>query len=599
MMSKIPHELRLTRQWVNWKEIHRDGRPTKIPVQPSGIPASSTDTKTWSNFDAVASAASKFSGCGFVFTDSDCYVGVDLDGCRDVKTGKLEDWAKEVVDMLGTYTEVSPSGTGVKCFGSAGERWPHKNKIELPFAPICKKNPGIEIYDSGRYFAVTGQRLKGCEDVMPIDECFEWLADKFNMRQEIVVVDGTGVSHESPVIERASKYLAKMEGSVSGQGGHSKCFAAACVLVMGFGLDESEALHLLLHEFNAKCDPPWTEKELSHKVRSAAKQPGARNYLRDVEPASWSKVRMPPNYREHSVDKPDESSEPEKPGIRKTTLRRAAGKYLSELGTGQQQLIQTGIPNLDWALGGGVAEGEMMIIAARPSHGKSAVALQMAHSMSQNGLPVALVSEEMSAMALGKRAIQFASETPEQRWADEIDTVAGQVDLHFASRADIHILESCGSVDRAIEEVEKCVNEDGVKVAMIDYAQLLSAKGKDRYERITNVSQQLRMLASRMQILVVVLAQLNRSIENRAKFTPMMSDIKETGQLEQDADVILFGVWPHRINSEAPKSEYQFFVCKNRNRAIIEPAFECEFNPARQMLIKQKPANYVEAFDAF
>ena len=115
---------------------------------------------------------------------------------------------------------------------------------------------------------------------------------------------------------------------------------------------------------------------------------------------------------------------------------------------------------------------------------------------------------------------------------------------------------------------------------------MLDAKGKDRYERISRVSQTLRMLASRLQIIVLVLAQLNREIESRKTFTPMMSDIKETGQLEQDADVIIFGVWPHRIDSSKDQKDYQFFVCKNRNREIRKGAFQCDFNPARQMLLE-------------
>jgi replicative DNA helicase len=273
--------------------------------------------------------------------------------------------------------------------------------------------------------------------------------------------------------------------------------------------------------------------------------------------------------------------------------------YLAELASGRETLIETGIPDLDYSLGGGVALGEMVIIAARPSHGKSAVALQMAHHMSSNGLPVVMVSEEMSALALGKRALQYLTDTPEEHWKVRLEDVASDIESHFKKREDIQIVEACGPVDRACEEIEKSVLESKTKVAVVDYAQLLTAKGKGRYEQITAVSQQLRMLASRLQIVVIVLAQLNREIENRKKFVPMMSDIKETGQLEQDADVIVFGVWPHRIDATNDPKKYLFFVCKNRNRGILSGAFECQFNPSRQKLTAtQIPVESLPSYEA-
>ena len=595
----VPLELKQRRQWVNWRYVVRDGKKTKVPFQPDGKTASSTDRTQWSDFKAVVDAESKFDGIGYVFDAEDCYVGIDLDGCRNPETGELDLWAKNVIVQLGSYAEVSPSLTGVKIFASSSVRWSHKKKVELGLPSFVDKTPAIEVYDGGRYFCVTGKRLAGMVDLLPVDKHFDWLADRFKMREAVAVVSGEGIKHETPVIERASAYLSKMEPSVAGQSGHAKCFHAACVLVMGFGLSEDEALNLLSREFNPRCQPAWSEKELRHKVKSANQQPGARCYLRDAEPESWSKVRLPSNYKEHvTIAEPELNIDT----TRKTTLHKAAKLYLSELASGRDTLIDTGIPELDYAIGGGVSLGEMVIVAGRPSHGKSAVALQMAHTMSQNGLPAVIISEEMSALALGKRAIQYASGTPEEHWRTSIDDVAKEIDSHFDSRKDILVIEGCGSVDKACQEIEKAVNESGVKVAMVDYAQILTSKGKDTYERTSRVSSQLRMLASRLQIVIIVLAQLNREIEKRKSFIPVMSDIKETGQLEQDADVIIFGVWPHRIDARNEANKYLFFVCKNRNRAINKSAIECVFNPARQKLLEATPvysSNYDSSFDNF
>jgi len=76
------------------------------------------------------------------------------------------------------------------------------------------------------------------------------------------------------VIDRARKYMDRLPVAVSGQGGHNATFRAACVLLIGFALNKSEAL-CLMSEFNQRCQPPWSEKELMHKINSADKQPGS------------------------------------------------------------------------------------------------------------------------------------------------------------------------------------------------------------------------------------------------------------------------------------------------------------------------------------
>lgn len=83
----------------------------------------------------------------------------------------------------------------------------------------------------------------------------------------------------SAVLDRASKYLAAIPGAIAGQHGHDQCFAAACALVVGFELDEAAALDLLAREYNPRCDPPWSDRELLHKVRSATKTDGERGHL--------------------------------------------------------------------------------------------------------------------------------------------------------------------------------------------------------------------------------------------------------------------------------------------------------------------------------
>jgi len=296
-----------------------------------------------------------------------------------------------------------------------------------------------------------------------------------------------------------------------------------------------------------------------------------------------------PEYKQATTQKESIKPEPQQPsGPVSTTLAEATQRYADALKGGGTTLVNLGLPELDHALGGGVEFGEMIMFAARPSHGKSMAAMQCVHHWTDNKHPVLVISEEMSAMSLGKRSLQFLSNTPQEHWSHSAEQIDRDITKHFSDRAKCHIVESCGTVSAAVAMIEKHVNEHGVRHVVIDYAQLLQSTGKGRYEQITNVSIELRKAISKHKLVAIVLAQLNREIEHRNKFVPTMADIKETGQFEQDADVIVFLVWPFRITQTGDPGEYQFFVAKNRNREIKNYAINCRFEPSRQRLTQTK-----------
>ncbi len=153
MLAEIPAELREVKQWVCWRLVERapGEKPAKVPVNPaSKREASVTNPATWAAYDVALEAFrsdQSLAGVGFVFTAADPFCGVDIDDCRDPITGELGGWAAEIVRQLDTYTEVSPSGTGVKLV----------LKAEPP-GPATRRNK-IEMYSSARYFTLTGERL--------------------------------------------------------------------------------------------------------------------------------------------------------------------------------------------------------------------------------------------------------------------------------------------------------------------------------------------------------------------------------------------------------------------------------------------------------
>lgn len=146
----IPEELKKWEQWICWdyrwkKDKNKWDKP---PLNNIGNLASVNDLSTWSRFLAVTMQQSQmlFSGFGFVFTDYDPFCGIDLDDCRDPSTGVIEDWAAAIVARVKSYTDVSPSGTGLKIVCRAKLKGKGRKFTAL----------GIEIYDTARYFTITG-----------------------------------------------------------------------------------------------------------------------------------------------------------------------------------------------------------------------------------------------------------------------------------------------------------------------------------------------------------------------------------------------------------------------------------------------------------
>jgi replicative DNA helicase len=588
-IQKIPEALKNLKQWVNWKLITKaNDKPTKVPFQTDGKPASSMDSKSWNNFTAVSLAADKFSGIGFVFSKDDPFCGIDFDACRDPKTKIIEPWAKDWIRKFNSYSEVSPSETGVKVWIIGKLPFESGKKSLLPQFKSGDKIPAVEAYDHGRYFAVTGDR-------------YDSLPHEPQERQEILnqfcaeffkPESGKSSSESSrmSVIERAGRYLDTIPGGVSGQNGHDQTFKAACALVQGFNLTKSEAFVLMLG-FNNRCEPKWNEKELRHKLDSADRQTGERGYLSKAKESEWASVKMP-EYKD-SIPAPDQKESIGRSEPTVITLQDSVDKYLEKITTTKESLLCTGLDQVDYALGGGVDQHEMVIVAARPSHGKSAYALQALNAAAFMGHTCAIISEEMSAIALGKRTVQYVSETRECDWIGKIEHVRGEIKQHFAKQAPCYVVEGCGSAERACDALKKLHDTKGVTVAAIDYAQLLTSRGRSRYEEITQTSITIRQLASATNMTLYVLCQLSRGIESRDKFVPRIDDLKDSGQLEQDADVIMFLVWPWKIDSTKNPEYYEVWIGKNRNRPINAHEVDCRFNPARQMILTPRINNVI------
>lgn len=209
MTVVAPAELAQRAQWVAWKLTPREGepKPTKVPYDArTGRLASTTDRSTWASFEEAAAFCAAHdwaSGVGYVLSSDDPYVGVDLDACRDPQTGRLEPWARAIVKRLNSYTEISPSGTGLRIFVRG----------ELP--PHGRRKGHIEIYSQARFLTITGDHYLAAPDTIQerATELLEWHHEIFGDPPE---QRQNGHSARLPVLLADADLLLKARSATNG-----------------------------------------------------------------------------------------------------------------------------------------------------------------------------------------------------------------------------------------------------------------------------------------------------------------------------------------------------------------------------------------------
>jgi replicative DNA helicase len=220
---------------------------------------------------------------------------------------------------------------------------------------------------------------------------------------------------------------------------------------------------------------------------------------------------------------------------------------MNELAEGRRQPgIATRFPMLDRLLGGGCKPGKQIVIAARPSVGKTALALEIARAFAANGHPAAVFSQEMENSEL----------------VDRMAARIGQIDLDHIQTGKLNDFEWTGLTD-AVEalstmplyvddqpalslgdiqaKARKLKREHGIKLLVIDYLQLCAATNSkaSRHHQIEEISRGIKVLAKQLGLTTIVLSQLSREVEKRTSGRPTLADLKESGAIEEDADTII------------------------------------------------------------
>ncbi len=236
--------------------------------------------------------------------------------------------------------------------------------------------------------------------------------------------------------------------------------------------------------------------------------------------------------------------------------------------------ISTGYAELDKLLSG-LQPSELLILAARPSQGKTALALNLAENIAiRAGEPVAIFSLEMSKESLLQRLIASVAQIDAHKFRtghlSKEDWRRMTEALGSISSAPLWIDDSGSiSVLEIGAKARRLMKEKGLKLLIVDYLQLITSRGRfnSRQEEVSNISRSLKGLAKELKIPVLVLSQLTRAPE-REERGPQLSDLRESGAIEQDADVVMFIYRPNFFKVDAAQEEREqadILIAKQRN----------------------------------
>ena len=235
----------------------------------------------------------------------------------------------------------------------------------------------------------------------------------------------------------------------------------------------------------------------------------------------------------------------------------------------KKNLVQTGIASIDKAIVG-MTKGEISIIAGRPGNGKSTLALNVTKNIILDGKKVMFISREMPKVEIVKKFIAMHTSVPNKQMRnnamnhrEEIEKGLDFIKKYYKS---LHLFDNLRGLDEGIQEAKK-IRPDVIIDDHIGFIEFSQRDNRDVRHRIAEVTRRYKWLAKELDCSVILVSQLNRNIEHRVDKIPRLSDLAESGNLEQDAEIVIFNYYPYVYEYEqAEHGEFgqQIIIAKNR-----------------------------------
>jgi len=243
--------------------------------------------------------------------------------------------------------------------------------------------------------------------------------------------------------------------------------------------------------------------------------------------------------------------------------------------------VPTGFTDLD-RLTGGFQRSDLLILAARPAVGKTSFALSLARNAAvRYQQSVALFSLEMSKEQLVQRFLSMEASIDQQRlrtgWIEDEDWEQIEQAMGRLSQARIYIDDTAGiSTMEMRSKARRLASEQGLDLIIVDYLQLMQSsiggkRNENRVQEVSEISRNLKGLARELDVPVLALAQLSRTVESRQSKVPQLSDLRESGSIEQDADIVMFIYRDEVYNPDTERKNIaDIIVAKHRNGPVGE-----------------------------
>jgi replicative DNA helicase len=272
--------------------------------------------------------------------------------------------------------------------------------------------------------------------------------------------------------------------------------------------------------------------------------------------------------------------------------------------------IKSGFADMDKLIGGW-QKSDLIILAARPSMGKTSLATQLLMNPAiRQGKPTAIFSLEMSNEQLyirmksqlsGIELYKFTKYGLNEHEVASCDTACK--DLYHAQI----YFDDCGgmTIFDLKNKARKLKRDKGIELLIIDYLQLITTtkKSNNREQEVAQISRELKTIAKELEISIICLSQMSRQVESRSDKKPIMSDLRESGSIEQDADLVMFIYRPEYYgimqdaSGNSTEGKAAIMVCKNRNGATGDVILD--WVPSRTMFADVNKNSYVDNSDVF